>query len=89
MVDAIRNVEVAMGDGIRKFSENELEIKKVARKSIIINKDISKDTIIERDMLTIKRPGTGIAPKEIINVIGKKINKDLGSGTVLKWEYLD
>lgn len=89
MVDAIRNVEVAMGDGVRKFSENELEIKKVARKSIIINKDISKDTIIERDMLTIKRPGTGIAPKEINNVIGKKINKDLASGTVLKWEYLD
>lgn len=89
MVDAIRNVEVAMGDGVRKFSENELEIKKVARKSIIINKDISKDTIIERDMLTIKRPGTGIAPKEINKVIGKKINKDLASGTVLKWEYLD
>ncbi len=89
MVDAIRNVEVAMGDGVRKFSENELEIKKVARKSIIINKDISKDTIIEREMLTIKRPGTGIEPKEINNVIGKKINKDLASGTVLKWEYLD
>ena len=89
MVDAIRNVEVAMGDGIRKFSENELEIKKVARKSIIINEDISKGTIIEREMLTIKRPGTGIAPKEINNVVGKKINRDLSSGTLLKWDYLD
>lgn len=89
MVDAIRNVEVAMGDGVRKFSENELEIKKIARKSIIIDKDISKDTIIEREMLNIKRPGTGIAPKEINNVIGKKINRDLTSGTVLKWDYLD
>ena len=89
MVSAIRKVEVAMGDGVRKFSENELEIKKVARKSIIVNKDISKGTVIERGMLTIKRPGTGIAPKEINNVIGKKINNDLLSGTVLKWEYLD
>ena len=89
MVDAIRNVEVAMGDGIRKFSENELEIKNIARKSIIINEDISKDTIIEREMLAIKRPGTGISPKEINNVVGKKINRDLTSGNVLKWDYLD
>ena len=89
MVDAIRHVEVAMGDGIRKFSENELEIKKVARKSIILNQNASCGTIIKRDMLSIKRPGTGIEPKYINDIIGKKINKDLNSETILQWDYLE
>ena len=44
MVDAIRNVEVAMGDGVRKFSQNELEIKKVARKSIVLNQNVKKNS---------------------------------------------
>ena len=89
MVDAIRNVEVAMGDGVRKFSDNELEIKKVARKSIVLNQDVSEDMIIERKMLSIKRPGTGIPPKFIDDVVGKKLIKDLKANNVLKWDYLE
>jgi len=88
MVDAIRNVEVAMGDGVRKFSENELEIKKVARKSIILNQDVPEGTIITRDMLSIKRPGTGIPPKFINEIVGKTVVNDLKSQTVIKWENL-
>lgn len=86
MVDAIRNVEVALGDGIRKFSENELEIKKIARKSIILNENVCKGTIIKKSMLSIKRPGTGIAPKYIDEIIGKKAINDLDANSVLKWE---
>ena len=89
MVDAIRNVEVAMGDGVRKFSDNELEIKKVARKSIVLNQDVNKDTIIEKEMLSVKRPGTGIAPKFINDVVGKRLNKDLKANSVLKWDYFE
>lgn len=89
MVDAIRNVEVAMGDGIRKFSENELEIKKIARKSIVLNEKLSKGTIIKREMLSIKRPGTGITPKYIEELVGRKLNQDLDYDTVLQWDYLE
>ena len=88
MVNAIRNVEIAMGDGVRKISENEDEIKKIARKSIILNEDISKGTTIERKMLSIKRPGTGIAPNDIEKIIGKKVNRNLSANSVLKWDYL-
>lgn len=88
MVDAIRNVEVAMGDGVRKFSDNELEIKKVARKSIILNQDVPEGTIITRDMLSIKRPGTGIPPKFINEIVGKTVVNDLKSQTIIKWENL-
>ena len=89
MVDAIRNVEVAMGDGVRKFSDNEEEIKKVARKSIVLNQDVKKGTVLQREMLSIKRPGTGIPPKFIDDVIGKKLIKDLKANNVLKWDYLE
>lgn len=88
MVNAIRNVEVAMGDGVRKFSENEEEIKKVARKSIVLNQDVKKGTILKSEMLSIKRPGTGIPPKFIKDIIGKEIIVDLKSGTVVLWENL-
>ena len=88
MVDAIRNVEVAMGDGIRKFSDTELEIKKVARKSIVLNQDVKKGTKLQREMLSIKRPGTGIPPKFINDVIGKETIEDLKSGTVVLWKNL-
>lgn len=89
MVDAIRNVEVAMGDGIRKFSENENGIKKVARKSIVLNEDVGKGMILKRQMLSIKRPGTGIPPKFIREVVGRKVINDLKANSVLKWEDLD
>lgn len=89
MVDAIRHVEVAMGDGTRKLSENELNIKKVARKSIVLSKNISKGMVIKKDMLTIKRPGTGIPPNHINEVVGKRVLKDLKSQTMLKWEDLE
>lgn len=89
MVSAIRNVEVAMGDGIRKFSENESEIKKIARKSIILNEDVEAGIIIKKEMLSIKRPGTGISPKEINNVVGMKSVKCLKAGTILKWGDLE
>ena len=88
MVSAIRNVEVAMGDGVRKFSKNEEEIKNVARKSIILNDDIHAGDVIKKGMLSIKRPGTGIPPKEINNIVGKTSIKDLKAGTLLKWEDL-
>ena len=89
MVDAIRNVEVAMGDGVRKFTDNELEIKKVARKSIVLNQDVKKGSILQREMLSIKRPGTGIPPKNIDEIIGKTVIKDLNKNHVLKWDDIE
>lgn len=86
MVSAIRNVEVAMGDGVRRFSKNEKEIKQVARKSIILNENVQKGTVLKREMLSIKRPGTGISPKYIDDVIGKTVIADLNINHVLKWE---
>ena len=86
MVSAIRNVEVAMGDGVRRFSKNEKEIKQVARKSIVLNENVKKGSVLKREMLSIKRPGTGISPKNIDEVIGKTAIDDLNINHVLKWD---
>lgn len=88
MVESIRHVEVALGDGIRKFSENELEIKEVARKSIIAKKDIKKGETLTRDKLVFKRPGTGIEPKYIDKVIFRVAKKDIPADSLVLFEDL-
>ena len=77
MVTAIRNIELAMsGDGKKEPSESETKNIAIARKSIHINKNLSKgDIITEEDIISL-RPGDGISPMEWENIIGKKLNTD-------------
>jgi N,N'-diacetyllegionaminate synthase len=77
MVTAIRNIELAMsGDGQKKPSESETKNIAIARKSIHINKNLSKGhTITDNDIISL-RPGDGISPMEWENIIGKKLNAD-------------
>ncbi len=88
MVNAIRNTERAMGHSIKRPVQNEREISKIARKSIIANKAIPKGTRITRDMLAIKRPGTGIEPKCLSQLLGKRTKKFIGKDHVLTWDLL-
>ena len=76
MVDAIRNIEVALGNGIKEPSESEIKNKKIARKSIVASKNIKLGDILNEENLTIKRPGNGISPMEWENVIGKVAKRD-------------
>jgi N,N'-diacetyllegionaminate synthase len=71
MVAAIRDVEKAMGNGIKRPVRDEEENKKVGRRSIVAKVDIPRGTIISADMLDIKRPGIGLAPKYLEEITGK------------------
>ena len=71
MVTAIRNIEKAMGDGIKRPSPSELRNKPVVRKSIVATRDINKGDIFTEDNITVKRPGTGISPMEWDSIIGR------------------
>lgn len=62
MVQAIRNIEMAMGDGVKQPSPSEIKNKAVARKSIVAAMSIKKGETFSKDNLDIKRPGTGISP---------------------------
>jgi len=76
MVRSIRNIEVAMGDGVKKPSKSEAKNIDIARKSIVANRDIKKGEILTEDNLAIKRPGNGISPIKWYEIIGKKATRD-------------
>jgi N-acetylneuraminate synthase/N,N'-diacetyllegionaminate synthase len=89
MISAIRNIEAALsGDGIKKASESELKNKEVARKSICLNKDKKLGELILKEDIAVKRPGNGISPMEIEEIIGKKLKINKLSDSTLKWEDL-
>ncbi|MBD5522991.1 MAG: N-acetylneuraminate synthase [Lachnospiraceae bacterium] len=76
MVQAIRNIEVALGDGIKRPSASEIKNRDVARKSIVAKTNIRKGEVFTEANLTAKRPGTGISPMQWNHVIGLKADKD-------------
>jgi len=76
MVNAIRNIEKAMGDGIKKPSKSELKNKPLVRKSIVAIKSIKKGELFTEDNIGIKRPGYGISPMNWEHVLGRCASRD-------------
>lgn len=76
MVRAIRNIEKALGDGIKRPSKSEIKNKPIARKSIVAAMEIKCGEPFNEENITAKRPGTGISPMEWDKVIGKKAIRD-------------
>ncbi|MDU2360220.1 MAG: N-acetylneuraminate synthase [Campylobacter concisus] len=76
MVRAIRNIELALGDGLKHFSKSESENIKIARKSIVAKCDIKKGEIFSEQNICVKRPGDGINPMRWDEVIGQISQKD-------------
>lgn len=76
MVECIRNIEQAMGDGIKNPTTSEQKNKDVARKSIVAKTNISKGEVFSEDNLTTKRPGNGISPMKWNEIIGTVANRD-------------
>lgn len=76
MVDAIRNIEKAMGDGVKRPRRSEMKNITIVRKSIVAKKFIKKGEIYTENNLTLKRPGLGISPMKWDEVLGKKSKKN-------------
>lgn len=72
MVAAIRNVEKALGDGVKKPSAGEGNTRNIARKSLVATRDIRVGDVINRGDVAIKRPGSGLLPEFMERVINKK-----------------
>jgi len=88
MVTAIRNVERAMGDGIKKPTKSENDLKKIVRRSLVTANEIKAGNTISPDDIIIKRPGTGISAKFKDKVVGMKSGSDISVDSVIKWEDL-
>lgn len=76
MVKAIRNIEAALGNGIKKPSKSERKNKNIARKSIVALTNIKQGDMFTEENITVKRPGNGISPMKWDEVIGKVANMD-------------
>jgi len=76
MVSAIRNVEIALGDGIKRLTPSEARNKPVARKSLVASKSIKVGEVLSAENITTKRPGTGISPMTWDAVMGRKAVRD-------------
>jgi N,N'-diacetyllegionaminate synthase len=75
LVDGIRNIEVAIGDGIKKPMKSELANINAARKSLVACQRIQKGDLFSEKNVTVKRPGSGISPMEWDSIIGTVSDK--------------
>lgn len=88
MVNAIRNIEEALGSAEKQPTETEKKNMQVARKSIHITKKIIKNHIITEGDLIMKRPGDGISPMLLGEIIGRRAAVDLDIDHKLEWTNL-
>lgn len=85
MIKAIRNVEIAFGDGIKRPSKSESENIIVARKSIVAKTKIKRGEILTELNLSTKRPANGISAMKWDQVIGKIANKDYNKDELIEF----
>lgn len=84
LVKNCHNVKIALGSKKRKVLAAELEQRKNMRRSIIFNKDLASGSIITLNDLDAKRPGTGIPPERINDLVGKTLKNDVNADTLVK-----
>ncbi len=83
MVDCVRRTSVILGSFEKSCTPEEKPVRDVIRKSLVARQDIKKGMTITRDMLTTKRPGTGLPPKMLYSIVGKKAKVDVKAGAML------
>jgi N-acetylneuraminate synthase len=88
ILSGIEFLDKIRGNGEIKCLETELKARQNARRSIVSATVIPKGTIVTEDMITFKRPGTGISPAEATRVIGAKATCDIEEDTILQDNYL-
>ncbi|MBT3405567.1 N-acetylneuraminate synthase [Candidatus Woesearchaeota archaeon] len=94
MVEKIRNNvfpeddEVVMGSKDKKPTEYEINLRKIVRKSIVAKQNIRSGVRLTEDMFEIKRPGTGLAPKELKNILGREALTTISEGELISKSQL-
>jgi N,N'-diacetyllegionaminate synthase len=89
MIQLIRQAESCLGDGVKKPADNELAIRALVRRSVTLKHDLAQGTRLSAEDLTLLRPGSGICPGQMQQLIGKCLNQALPAGSTLLWEHLE
>ena len=88
LVVGVRTVERALGDGVKRPRASEAGTAAVARRSLVLTRDVPAGTVLDADLIAIRRPGTGIAPADYDAVVGRTLKQAGRSGQVLTWDVL-
>ena len=90
LVAGIREANDARGDGRKRgpSPEEREEMYTMARRSLVITRDLPAGTVLDPDMITTKRPGFGIAPKHLDLVMGRSLKVDVEEDEILTWEMV-
>jgi len=88
MVKQIRQIEQSLGDGIKQPTEIELDVRNVARRSIVLKNNVPAGQVLTLDDLLLLRPGTGVEPKYLDVLIGRESCHDLSAGQQISWDDL-
>ena len=89
MVDSVRDAEKMLNNNYKKNVENDniSFMKNVFEKSLVYKSDISKGTLISEEMLTAKKPGSGIPIKNYIEIISNRINSDVKKNDLVDFKH--
>ena len=88
-VAAIRDAEAALGDGRIGLCDSERDVRRVARRSIVTAHTIPAGTRLTEEMLTARRPGTGLSPAVIDRLVGCVTRQSIAAGVQLSWDMLE
>lgn len=88
LIAKVRAVETMMGSANKKPNKAEQVTLRLARRSVVSTQDIPKGTTITREMISVRRPGTGIAPKDADRVVGKKTRVTIEAETPITWKMI-
>jgi N,N'-diacetyllegionaminate synthase len=88
MVRAIRAVEAALGDGVKRPMPSEADTRRVARKSLVAARPLRAGERLAAEDVLIKRPGTGISPADLDKAVGRRLVHDVAVDEVIAWDAL-
>ena len=87
LVQTVRKLESALGNGIKEPATAEQDVQEVARKSLVYNRTLSAGHILTIDDITAKRPATGLSPKNYEAFLGKCLQNDVQKDDDLNWDH--
>ena len=88
MVKGIRVVESMLGDGVKQPQPIEQNTRDVARRSLVVLRDLPRGHLLCDEDLALRRPGTGIAPDQWARIVGRRLERDVRAHTTLQWSML-
>jgi len=88
MVELLRRTDMILGDGIKAPTTPELEVRVAARRSVTLARDVAEGIPSLAQDLCLMRPGDGIPPAALEQVVGRCLQKAMVAGQTIHWEAL-